>query len=124
LSNIYLNKLDRFVEDTLIAEYTRGRNRQVNEEYRLLTVDIGRERRRKNFHEVRRLVLERRKLMSRDPNDPSYRRLRYVRYADDFLLGFAGPKKEAEDIRLRLGKFLSEQLKLTVTGEDAHHPCE
>ena len=28
---------------------------------------------------------------SENPDDPGYRRLRYVRYADDFLLGFIGP---------------------------------
>ncbi len=32
------------------------------------------------------------------PSDPDYRRLRYVRYADDFLLGFVGPASEAKDI--------------------------
>ena len=40
-------------------------------------------------------------LPSQDPNDPGYRRLRYVRYADDFLLGFTGPKAEAEEIKRR-----------------------
>ena len=34
-----------------------------------------------------------------DPHDPHYRRLRYARYADDILLGFAGPKTEAEAIK-------------------------
>jgi hypothetical protein len=51
------------------------------------------------------------------PNDPGYRRLRYVRYADDFLLGFAGPKGEAEEIRQRLGEFLEQKLKLTLSVE-------
>jgi group II intron reverse transcriptase/maturase len=117
LSNIYLNELDRFVEDTLIAEYTKGSKRQSSEKYQLLTVDIARERRRGNFAEVNRLVGERRKLTAGEPIDPLYRRLRYVRYADDFLLGFVGPRKEAEDIRRRLGEFLDKQLKLTLSQE-------
>jgi len=41
-------------------------------------------------------------LPSLDPEDPGYRRLRYIRYADDHLLGFAGPKSEAEKIKARL----------------------
>jgi Type II intron maturase/Reverse transcriptase (RNA-dependent DNA polymerase) len=45
------------------------------------------------------------------------RRLRYIRYADDFLLGFVGPRKEAEEIRQRLGEFLEQQLKLTLSAE-------
>jgi hypothetical protein len=51
------------------------------------------------------------------PCDPDYRRLRYVRYADDFLLGFVGPRKEAEEIRQRLGEFLGNRLKLTLSAE-------
>jgi hypothetical protein len=39
------------------------------------------------------------KLPSLDPYDPNYRRLNYVRYADDFGLAFTGPKQEAEDIK-------------------------
>ena len=38
--------------------------------------------------------------------DPSYRRLSYIRYADDHLLGFAGPKAEAEQIKTELARFL------------------
>ena len=33
LANIYLNELDRFVEDTLIPAYTRGETRKANPEY-------------------------------------------------------------------------------------------
>jgi hypothetical protein len=50
-------------------------------------------------------------------NDPDYRRLRYVRYADDFLLGFIGPRTEAEEIKQQLRTFLHEQLKLELSEE-------
>ena len=53
-------------------------------------------------------------LPSGDPHDPGYRRLRYVRYADDVLLGFAGPKAEAEEIKARLAQFLRDDLKLEL----------
>ena len=51
---------------------------------------------------------------STDPHDPGYRRLRYIRYADDHLLGFAGPKAEAEEIKQRLAQFLHDELKLEL----------
>ena len=54
-------------------------------------------------------------LPSADPDDPDYRRLRYCRYADDHLLGFTGPKAEAEDIKQRLAEFLREELKLELS---------
>jgi hypothetical protein len=50
-------------------------------------------------------------------DDPDYRRLKYVRYADDFLLGFVGTRPEAEDIKHRLAGFLREQLRLELSAE-------
>ncbi len=48
-------------------------------------------------------------------HDPVYRRLKYVRDADDFLLGFVGPKREAEAIKASLGAFLRDHLKLELS---------
>jgi len=117
LSNIYLNELDRFVEDTIIPAYTKGDHRRTKPEYNALTHQIESATKRKNFDEVHRLIQQRRKLMARVSVDPGYRRIRYIRYADDFLLGFAGPKNEAEDIRERLREFLNQELKLTLSME-------
>jgi hypothetical protein len=66
---------------------------------------------------VRRLRKQRRRLPSQDPRDRGYRRLKYVRYADDHLLGFTGPKAEAEQIRQRLEQFLRDDLKLELSRE-------
>lgn len=52
---------------------------------------------------------------SGDPHDPGYRRLRYVRYCDDTLLGFIGPKAEAEEIKQRLTAFLRDDLSLELS---------
>ena len=64
---------------------------------------------------MRELRKQLRSLPSLDPHDPGYRRLRYVRYADDILLGFTGPKAEAEEIKRRLAQFLHEDLKLELS---------
>ncbi len=55
------------------------------------------------------------KLPAVDIHDPDYRRLKYVRYADDFLLGFVGPKAAAEEIKHQLRQFLREELKLELS---------
>ena len=55
-----------------------------------------------------------RRLPSGDPQDPGYRRLRYTRYADDHLLGFIGPKAEAEAIKDQLARFLRDDLALEL----------
>jgi group II intron reverse transcriptase/maturase len=117
LFNIYLNELDRWVEGTLLPAYTTGDRRKENPAYKSYSNKIAKARQREDWETVERLKRERRKLMAVDPLDPAYRRLHYVRYADDFLLGFVGPKKEAEEIRDRLAEFLKTNLKLNLSME-------
>jgi hypothetical protein len=94
LSNIYLDKLDEFIEQELIPQYTRGDVRAANPAYRQADALLRRARRRGDRADARRLTLEMRALPSTDPMDPGYRRLRYIRYADDHILGFTGPRAE------------------------------
>jgi hypothetical protein len=115
LSNIYLDRLDKFVETILIPGYTRGVLRKHNVEYAKVQRAIKTARRRGDPAAVRALRKQRRGLPTGDPQDPGYRRLRYLRYADDILLGFAGPKTEAEEIKRRLGQFLRDELKLELS---------
>jgi group II intron reverse transcriptase/maturase len=115
LSNIYLDKLDKFVETVLMPGYTRGVLRSPNPEYIRVNNALQRARKRGDHATVRALRKQQRSLPTADPCDPDYRRLRYVRYADDILLGFAGPKAEAEEIKGRLAQFLQEDLKLELS---------
>ncbi|MGH3390555.1 MAG: reverse transcriptase domain-containing protein, partial [Actinomadura sp.] len=117
LSNIYLHKLDEFVEMVLTPEYTRGGKRARNSAYRRIADAVGRASKRGDRALVRRLRKRMRSMPSRDMHDPGYRRLRYVRYADDTLLGFAGPKTEAEKIKARIAQFLRDDLKLKLSQE-------
>jgi group II intron reverse transcriptase/maturase len=114
LSNIYMDRLDTFVETVLIPEYTRGVRRKNNPEYYKMATAIGRARERGDRAVARELRKQRRGLPSQDPQDPGYRRLHYARYADDHLLGFTGPKAEAEQIKARLAQFLRDDLKLAL----------
>ncbi|GAA1393730.1 reverse transcriptase domain-containing protein [Kitasatospora putterlickiae] len=115
LSNIYLDRLDQFVEQQLLPDYNRGRLRQRNLEYGRIGARIKRAGRRGDQAAVRSLRQQQRSLPSADPNDPDYRRLRYVRYADDWLLGFAGPKREAIEIKDKMREFLRDELKLELS---------
>ena len=117
LSNIYLDRLDTFVETVLMPEYTRGVRRTPNPEHRRITNGIYRARKRGDHATVRALRKQQRSLPVLDPSDPGYRRLRYTRYADDILLGFAGPKTEAEEIKRRLAQFLQDELRLELSKE-------
>jgi group II intron reverse transcriptase/maturase len=115
LSNIYLHRLDDYVEKVLIPQYTRGVGRSSNPVYRKVVNDSARARARGDRQVVHELSKRMRQLPRGDPQDPNYRRLRYVRYADDHLLGFTGSKAEAEEIKARLAAFLHEDLKLELS---------
>jgi len=117
LANIYLNELDGFVEDTLIPAYNRGERRRYNLDYVRIQQYRCQLLKTQRFAEAKELMRWMRKMPSYDPYEEEYRRLRYIRYADDFLLAFVGPKKEAEQIRQRLEEFLLQKLKLTLSLE-------
>jgi hypothetical protein len=115
LSNVYLDRLDKFIETELLPRYNRGARRKTNSEYN----KVGH---RANYmaHAGRhKAALTLRRQAQGMPSvvlvDPDYRRLRYVRYADDFLLGFTGPRAEAEEIKVRIGQFLHDTLKLELS---------
>lgn len=117
LSNILLSKLDRFVETTLIPQYSRGKRRKPNKAYERLEVQARRCRQKGQMEAARKLKQQAQHLPSIETHDPNYRRLRYCRYADDFALAFIGPKEEAEEIKQQLRTFLLEELKLNLSEE-------
>jgi group II intron reverse transcriptase/maturase len=115
LANTYLDKLDKFVETVLIPEYTRGTKRRENRAYGRLLKKASALRKQGKPEEAETARKQAQQLPSVDTQDPNFRRLRYVRYADDFLLGFTGTKAEAEEIKQRLEVFLREELKLELS---------
>jgi group II intron reverse transcriptase/maturase len=117
LSNIYLDRLDQFVERELLPRYNQGKRRRRNPAYQEIEVAIRRAKRRGERSGMHTLRQQRRTLSSQDPNDPNFRRLRYLRYADDFLLGFSGPKAEAEEIKRQIAVFLRDDLKLELSDD-------
>lgn len=122
LSNIYLHKLDDFVENILIPEYTRGVVRVRNRAYQEKTNAFNRARRRGDRVEARKLRRQWQSLPIGDPNDPGYRRLRYIRYADDHLLGFIGPQGRSQGNQTASGGVSARRSRTgTRSGQDADH---
>jgi AI2M/AI1M-like HNH endonuclease/type II intron maturase/reverse transcriptase-like protein len=103
------------MEQKLIPEYSKGEARKPNAAYRRVCEKASRARKEGRIEEAKLLRQLQQQLPSYDPNDPDFRRLRYVRYADDFLLGFNGPREEAEEIKQKLEVFLREELKLELS---------
>ena len=117
LANVYLNTLDTFVETVLMPQYNKGERRKMNPAYTRVQGEAQRRRRAGQWKEAKTLRKHQQQLPCYDTTDPDYRRLRYLRYADDILLGFAGPHSEAVEMKRQLGDFLRERLKLTLSEE-------
>jgi hypothetical protein len=117
LANVYLNELDRFVVETLAPEYSRGTRRREHPEHHRVRGQIRAARKRNDITTVRQLQATLKVLPSSDDFDPDFRRLKYIRYADDFLIGYIGPKADAEEIRQRFKEFLGQRLRLNLSLE-------
>lgn len=130
LANIYLHELDDYM-NALITRFNRGKERPVNPEYRRLTSTRAYYRRRiaklrgegrtaeaeQLRAQLQPLIVAARKLPSKDYRDTHYRRLRYVRYADDFLISVIGTKQEAREVLVEVTTFLKDVLRLDVAPE-------
>jgi len=117
LANIYLDRLDTFVESVLLPTCNRGEDRKPNVQYRSLLDRAGYLARTGRMEDGRALRQQAQQLPSRELDDPDYRRLKYLRYADDFLLGFVGTRHEAEDVKRQLADFLRTQLRLELSAD-------
>jgi group II intron reverse transcriptase/maturase len=117
LANLYLNELDAFVEEVLIPQYTKGEKRARNKAYIRICSAITDAREKGDQERAEQLTQQQRKLASVDTHDPNFRRLHYVRYADDFILSVIGTRQEAETIKHEIGEFLRLHLKLEMSTE-------
>jgi group II intron reverse transcriptase/maturase len=115
LSNIYLDRLDKYIEVNLLPAHNQGRRRRPYRPYMRLHRQITELEKRGEIGQAKRLRQQLQQMPSRDSDDPGYRRLRYCRYADDWLLGFTGPKREAEQIKADVGRFLHDELRLELS---------
>jgi hypothetical protein len=106
LRNIILHHLDEFVMK-LRDRFNKGKSRRLNPEYRLLT-------RRMNANRRDRLI-QRGLIPSKDPLDPYFRRIFYVRYADDFVILVSGTRLETFAIQASLQNFLHRSLGLELS---------
>ena len=127
LANIYLDKLDKYVKE-YIRHFDKGTKRRSGKESNDLTNErkrtVRKLRKVKDGAEKAALVArlkaieqERAAFPSGDEMDGSYRRLKYIRYADDFILGVIGSKEDAQRIKEDIKSFLSASLALELSEE-------
>ena len=127
LANIYLDQLDTYMRE-YIQKFNKGKERADNPErvkfeygksraVLKLKAVTDREERKSIVKEIKHFDKERAKIPCGVDMDANFRRLKYVRYADDFLCAVIGTKKEAEAIKQDIKKFLAEKLSLELSDE-------
>lgn len=127
MANIYLDQLDTYMRE-YIQKFNKGKERADNPErvkfeygksraVLKLKAVTDREERKSIVKEIKHFDKERAKIPCGVDMDANFRRLKYVRYADDFLCAVIGTKKEAEAIKQDIKKFLAEKLSLELSDE-------
>jgi group II intron reverse transcriptase/maturase len=115
LRNLYLDRLDQFVEKVLRPAYNRGARRKPYPPYMALVNAARNKRIAGALAEAKTRRRQAQQMPSRAPRDPAFRRLWDVRYADDWRLGLSGPREEAEAITAPLHEYRREILTLTLS---------
>jgi RNA-directed DNA polymerase len=135
LANIYLHELDMFMED-MMCQFNKGKRRKDNHDHailrgrmqvtnqKLLRLKMGLKCRNPEENTREKLLRKRRELQklmhevpSTDLFDPDYKRLRYVRYADDFIIGVIGSRKDAENVMQKVKEFIEKELLLEAADD-------
>ena len=127
LANIYLDQFDKYMKEYAQA-FDKGEKRRTRKEYNSLnasTVSLRKKWREETDKSVKSQLLDKLKRMQEeklampcsDEMDENFRRLKYIRYADDFLVGVIGSKSESEKIKADIAAFMRERLKLELSTE-------
>lgn len=127
LANIYLDKFDKYIKE-YAAKFRKGDRRSINPEYwrlnnkknwlkKKLQKTSDEQMRKSYLYEIAQLSKQMLSTPHKDAMDADFRRMQYVRYADDFLISVIGSKSECETIKADITQFMREQLKLELSDE-------
>ena len=127
LANIYLDEFDKFMAK-YADEFNRGVERRRNSEYRKLEVQRGNLVKKLNscvdeaekvqlVGQIKAIEKARNNVPYGVAMDGDYRRLQYVRYADDFLVGIIGSKEECKGVKEDIRRYMANTLMLKLSDE-------
>lgn len=127
LANIYLDKFDKYIKE-YAAKFRKGDRRSINPEYwrlnnkknwlkKKLQKTSDEQIRKSYLYEIAQMSKQMLSTPHKDAMDADFRRMQYVRYADDFLISVIGSKSECETIKADITQFMREQLKLELSDE-------
>lgn len=115
LSNIVLNELDIKMKD-IIERFEKGKKRSRNKEYDKITSRIQYlQKSSPGSPEIKDLAKRRRLVPSLDNFDPNFKRMMYLRYADDFVVLITGSLDEAKHTKHLIADILSKKCGLELS---------
>lgn len=127
LANIYLDKFDKYMSEYIRNFYMGGRRRKhpqtsrLNDRKYTLSLKLktlsDETAKAKIVDEIKSIGKQQLMYPHCDPMDRSVKRLQYVRYADDFLIGVIGSKAECVRIKEDIAQYMSNVLKLELSAE-------
>ena len=121
LANVYLHELDIKIEE-LRQWLETGKKKRVNPLHRRLSArrQALQKAKKTGTREYHDLVKQIQNMPSVEVNDPKFIRIRYLRYADDWIVGVCGPRHLAEQIKGELATFLATHLRLKLSQDKTH----
>jgi len=116
LANIYLHEFDKYMKE-VAKIYTKGKQKRTNPIYKSLNNKRWKANKSGNVEKADRLLKEMQSIHALDPMDENYIRVKYVRYADDFLICVVGSKALANEIKEKIACFMEQNLHLELNQE-------
>lgn len=116
LCNIYLHELDLYIMKEVAGRFEVGDKLVINQMYKNICL---KERGKRSLHLQEKIYASRRKCVAkvdipRILKGVSFVRIRYIRYADNFIIGIRGSISIAQKIKGLVHKFLSSVLHLQL----------
>ena len=127
LANIYLDQFDKYM-----AEYKKkfdlGEKRAYNAEYKKMAEkrhslvkslkrSKSKEKSEMLLNKIQELDKKHKSIPCKDPMDNNFKRLQYIRYCDDFIIGIIGSKEDAKKVKEEIGQFIQNKLHLELSNE-------
>jgi group II intron reverse transcriptase/maturase len=116
LANVYLHEFDKYMM-ALTKEYSLGARKRANPIYQKLATRRRQATKHKKFQEAKELLKQMQTLHSVDSMDKDFIRMKYCRFADDFLVCVIGSRTLALEIKSKITCFMKQTLKLELNQE-------
>ena len=123
LANIYLHELDKFIMQ-LKTKFDKPKKKHFTYEYgvvqrkiKKLNIQINEADGEKRQELIKQYKLTKQELLKTPCKSQTDKVLKYIRYADDFIIGINGSKEDCVEIKRKISEFIGQSLKMELSEE-------